>query len=102
MRCRYCNKAISLLRRLNDAEYCTDAHRFADAAEQQLAMQRLAETQPAMQRTQRMAAAKPGRFAVGEQLPFKPPVIQSGWQPKPVQEPLHVASTVLFMDRQHR
>jgi len=115
LRCRYCNKAISLLRRLNDAEYCSDAHRFADQAEQQLAMQRLAQTQPALQRTQRMAAAKPvgslvsetpaqpGSMAlVGEHLPFSPPAIESGWQPLLPAEPLHVALTVLFLERAHR
>jgi len=115
LRCRYCNKAISLLRRLNDSEYCSDAHRFDDAAEQQLAMQRLAETQPAMQRTQRMAAAKPGRLgaqaavvpsgtmsAKAGHLPFTPPALEGGWRPHAVPETLDCGSTVLFADRDHR
>ena len=59
MRCRYCNKAISLLRRLTDAEFCSDAHRRSHAEEQDMAMQRLTESPPALQRTQRMAAATP-------------------------------------------
>lgn len=108
MRCRYCNKAISLLRRLNDAKYCSDAHRFDDAAEQQLAMQRLAETQPAMQRTQRMAAAKPGVSHAGTMtakaglVPFSFPAINGGWRMEAAPESLATSSTVLFMDRDHR
>ena len=115
LRCRYCNKAISLLRRLNDGKYCSDAHRFDDAAEQQLAMQRLAETQPAMQRTQRMAAAKPGRVANAEGaahegamtakaglLPFTLPAIDGGWRLEVAPESLAISSTVLFLDREHR
>lgn len=121
LRCRYCNKAISLLRRINDAEYCSDSHRFADAEEQQLAMRRLAETQPAMQRTQRMAAARTsqrgggGQTAVvepvsvstvsmtfaGEALPFLPPPSAAGSRLFPCPDALACAPTVFFRDREH-
>lgn len=59
MRCRYCNKAISLLRRLNDSAFCSDAHRIAHAEEQQMALQRLFESPNGAGRTQKMAAFQP-------------------------------------------
>lgn len=119
LRCRYCNKAISLLRRLNDAEYCSDAHRFADAGEQELAMRRLAETQPANQRTQRVAAARTtqrtpgGQSAVatldpyagasmsleGGALPFLPPPISAQKWTLASPDALHCAPILLFRDR---
>lgn len=43
MKCLYCNKSISLLRRLNDKEFCSDSHRVAHADEQHLAVARLSD-----------------------------------------------------------
>lgn len=103
MRCRYCNKAISLLRRLTDAEFCSDAHRRSHAEEQELAMQRLTESPPALQRTQRMAAAAAPRGimpAKGEYLPAGP------WEtdcraPLPHVEPLATQTGPMFAPREH-
>ncbi|MBM3787213.1 MAG: hypothetical protein FJW30_22885, partial [Acidobacteria bacterium] len=58
MRCIFCNKAIPLLRRLSDSQFCSDEHRAAYANEQNLALQRLMTTQ-VLGKTQRMAAAVP-------------------------------------------
>lgn len=114
MRCRFCNKSISLLRRLNDAEFCSDAHRFSYAEEQQLAMQRLSETQSPLQRAQRMAGARAqtapvkefsdtGRMTVSaEHLGIQPPAIASRFLPHAIPDTLATASLVLFMDRDHR
>lgn len=111
MRCRYCNKPISLLRRLNDSQYCSDSHRVADAAEQQLAMLRLAETKPVAQRT---PVAKPGRrgaqeevspvgtmTAKGGHIPFALPVIEGAWRPLVALEALHRPAAVAFLDREY-
>lgn len=55
MRCRFCSKSIPLLRRLSDAQFCSDAHRDAYNDEQKLAFQRLMTTQ-SVGKTQRMPA----------------------------------------------
>jgi hypothetical protein len=103
LRCRYCNKSISLLRRLNDTGFCSDGHRFAYAEEQELAMQRLAENQPAMQRTQRMAAAvrHEGMALFGGHLGLALPVTAGAKVSVPVPDPLPCVATVLFRDPDH-
>lgn len=103
MRCRYCNKSISLLRRMNDASFCSDAHRQAYAEEQQLAMQRLASSAPSLGRTQKMAAINPGEsvppeggppFPLG---PFPTPsAASSGIEARPLPSP----AIVLFRERE--
>lgn len=110
MRCRYCNKSISLLRRMNDASFCTDAHRQAFGEEQQLAMQRLTDTPAAMQRTQRMPAATMPAPPIS---PYGPTMAVKGERrldnPQPVPGarietaavPLSGRAIVLFRDRDH-
>lgn len=46
MRCRYCQRRIPILRKLSDAEFCSDEHRLLFLAEQErLALARLVEAQ---------------------------------------------------------
>ncbi|MFN0101258.1 MAG: hypothetical protein ACKV2U_04105 [Bryobacteraceae bacterium] len=89
------------MRRLKDAEFCSDAHRFSNADEQQLAMRRLAETQPALQRTQRMAVAAPGQMnIVAGLVQFVPLPIAAIACPRTVPEQLYRATAFLFRDRE--
>ena len=110
MRCRYCNKSISLLRRMNDASFCTDAHRQAFGEEQQLALQRLTDTPHPMQRTQRVAVATPPTPVMaqadaimtltGEHYPDGPYPIPGPRIGIPA-APVTGGSIVLFRDREH-
>ena len=95
---------------MNDASFCTDAHRQAFGEEQQLAMQRLTDTTPAMQRTQRMPAATMPAPPIS---PYGPTMAVKGERcqdnPKPVPGarmeiaavPLSGGAVVLFRDRDH-
>lgn len=110
MRCRYCNKSISLLRRMNDAQFCTDAHRQAFGEEQQLALQRLTDTPHPMQKTQRMPVATPQAQVVvqtdaimtlsGELYPDGPSPIPGPRIEIPA-APIIGGALVLFRDREH-
>lgn len=92
---------------MNDAEFCTDAHRQSFAEEQQLAMRRLAESSSAMQRTQRMVAAAaimdhggPTMNVFGGPLPLDPPSYR-GVQIEIPAEPMPIPATVHFIERAH-
>ena len=117
MRCRYCNKAISLLRRMNDAEFCSDAHRHSYAEEQQLAMRRLTETQPSLQRTQRVPAVQPVPAApvspsaavrmvsmaiMGEFFPAGPHPVPPPSSSMPGPDPVIGRGTIQFVEREGR
>ena len=95
---------------MNDASFCTDAHRQAFGEEQQLAMQRLTDTTPATQRTQRMVAATMPAPPIS---PYGPTMAVKGERcqdnPKPVPGsrieiaavPLSGGTIVLYRDREH-
>ena len=95
---------------MNDASFCTDAHRQAFGEEQQLAMQRLTDTTPSMQRTQRMPAATlapppispygPTMNRVGERCPERLDPIP-GTRIEIPAEPLSNRTVVLFREREH-
>jgi hypothetical protein len=88
---------------MNDAEFCTDAHRQSYGEEQLLAMQRLSDSAPAMQRTQRMAAhggMGPTMTVVGALLANAPRVIV-GARLEVATSAIPTAATVLFQDREH-
>jgi hypothetical protein len=105
---------------MSDKEFCSDAHRESFADEQQLAMRRLAEAQPALQKTQRMPAVRPvaapaphvpasaagGNMVIfGESLPFEPdPIAPAGTGAGPAAsvDPLPRPAAILFLDRDHR
>ena len=95
---------------MNDASFCTDAHRQAFGEEQQLAMQRLTDTTPSMQRTQRMPAATlapppispygPTMSRVGERCP-DPLAPVPGPRLEVSAVPIASGAIVLFRDREH-
>ena len=94
---------------MNDASFCTDAHRQAFGEEQQLAMQRLTDTTPAMQRTQRMPAATmpapispygPTMAVKGERCPDNPKPVP-GSRIEIAAVPLSGGAIVLFRDHEH-
>jgi hypothetical protein len=83
MKCRYCNIALSPLRRLTDGEFCCDDHRHA-FHEEQAARTEVPFTPPpqagllslSVGFEGRIAANPPAPISRGELREFKPPVIK--------------------------
>lgn len=87
MRCRFCSKSIPLLRRLSDAQFCSDAHRDAYNEEQKLAFQRLMTTQ-SVGKTQRMPAYNQAAEIPQGRPPTQTMVAAGGFRPYLLDTPL--------------
>lgn len=95
---------------MSDASFCTDAHRQAFGEEQLLAMQRLTDTSPVAQRTQRVAVPSFGAPAgadggptmaiIGERFAIGPNAIP-GTRLTGMATPIAASALVLFRDREY-
>jgi hypothetical protein len=73
MRCRYCQRRIPILRKLSDAEFCSDEHRLLFLAEQErLALARLVEAQQrfAQEALQVTRSARPHQEVIAPMASF--------------------------------